>query len=71
MQHNKVECMLVLKRIYDAPVERLWKAWTDPAGFIASLDGCRSRHTKTLAIGIIGTILVSRVPCSWVTWRAA
>lgn len=31
MPQSKIECTLVLKRIYDAPVERVWKAWTDPA----------------------------------------
>ena len=27
-QTQKTECTLILKRIYDAPVERLWRAWT-------------------------------------------
>ena len=26
-----VESTLVLKRIYDAPIERVWRAWTDPS----------------------------------------
>jgi uncharacterized protein YndB with AHSA1/START domain len=26
---NAIECILVLKRIYDAPVERVWRAWTE------------------------------------------
>lgn len=30
MASEKIECTLILKRIYDAPIERLWKAWTDP-----------------------------------------
>ena len=25
---QKIECTLILKRVYDAPVERLWRAWT-------------------------------------------
>ena len=25
------ECVLILKRIVDAPIERVWRAWTDPA----------------------------------------
>jgi uncharacterized protein YndB with AHSA1/START domain len=28
---NKIGCTLILRRIYDAPVARLWRAWTDPA----------------------------------------
>ena len=28
MSEQKTECTLVLRRIYDAPVERLWRAWT-------------------------------------------
>ena len=28
MAEQKTECTLVLRRIYDAPVERLWRAWT-------------------------------------------
>ena len=31
MAKNKtIECTLILRRTYDAPVERLWRAWTDP-----------------------------------------
>ena len=26
---NAIECTLVLKRIYDAPIERVWRAWTE------------------------------------------
>lgn len=26
---HKVECTLILKREYNAPVERVWRAWTD------------------------------------------
>jgi uncharacterized protein YndB with AHSA1/START domain len=26
-----IECTLVLRRIYNAPVARVWSAWTDPA----------------------------------------
>jgi uncharacterized protein YndB with AHSA1/START domain len=26
---HKIECTLVLKRIYDAPIERVWRAWTE------------------------------------------
>jgi uncharacterized protein YndB with AHSA1/START domain len=25
------ECVLILKRIVEAPIERVWRAWTDPA----------------------------------------
>jgi len=28
---HKVESTLLLKRLYDAQVERVWRAWTDPA----------------------------------------
>ena len=28
---NATECVLILRRVYDAPVERVWKAWTEPA----------------------------------------
>jgi uncharacterized protein YndB with AHSA1/START domain len=31
---NETECILTLRRIYDAPVERVWQAWTD-AGALA------------------------------------
>jgi uncharacterized protein YndB with AHSA1/START domain len=31
MSASAIECALTLKRIYDVPVERLWRAWTDPA----------------------------------------
>jgi uncharacterized protein YndB with AHSA1/START domain len=27
---NATECVLILRRIYDAPVDRVWQAWTDP-----------------------------------------
>ena len=27
---HKVESTLVLRRIYDAPIARVWQAWTDP-----------------------------------------
>jgi uncharacterized protein YndB with AHSA1/START domain len=26
-----IECTLILKRIYNAPIARVWRAWTDPA----------------------------------------
>jgi uncharacterized protein YndB with AHSA1/START domain len=26
---HTIECILVLKRIYDAPLERIWRAWTE------------------------------------------
>jgi uncharacterized protein YndB with AHSA1/START domain len=28
MSEQKTECTLILRRIYDAPIERLWRAWT-------------------------------------------
>ena len=28
---QKTGCVLILTRIYDAPIERVWRAWTDPA----------------------------------------
>jgi uncharacterized protein YndB with AHSA1/START domain len=28
---EKIECTLILRRIYRRPIERLWRAWTDPA----------------------------------------
>jgi uncharacterized protein YndB with AHSA1/START domain len=28
---NAIECTLILRRIYSAPVARVWRAWTDPA----------------------------------------
>jgi uncharacterized protein YndB with AHSA1/START domain len=31
MASGKIECTLVLKRIYNAPIESVWRAWTDPA----------------------------------------
>jgi len=30
-KRSRMECVLVFRRIYDAPIERLWRAWTDPA----------------------------------------
>src|SRR5215469_3228130 len=30
MPPNAIECTLILKRVYDAPIDRVWKAWTDP-----------------------------------------
>jgi uncharacterized protein YndB with AHSA1/START domain len=30
VRRRAIESTLVLKRIYDAPVERVWRAWTDP-----------------------------------------
>jgi uncharacterized protein YndB with AHSA1/START domain len=27
---NATECVLILRRIYEAPVARVWRAWTDP-----------------------------------------
>ena len=29
MVAGKTECVLIFKRIYDAPVARLWRAWTE------------------------------------------
>jgi len=29
--NDEIECTLILRRIYDAPIERVWRAWTDPA----------------------------------------
>lgn len=58
MQHNKVECRLVLKRIYDAPVERLWKAWTDPAH-----SGGVHRLSRWLSISTYEN------PCNWYYWH--
>jgi len=29
-KNTTIECTLILKRAYDVPVERLWRAWTDP-----------------------------------------
>jgi uncharacterized protein YndB with AHSA1/START domain len=29
--NDKVECTLILRRIYNRPVARLWRAWTDVA----------------------------------------
>ena len=26
---NETECVLILRRVYDAPLERVWQAWTD------------------------------------------
>ena len=31
MSASAIECSLTLKRIFDVPVARLWRAWTDPA----------------------------------------
>jgi uncharacterized protein YndB with AHSA1/START domain len=28
---NETECVLILRRVYDAPPARVWQAWTDPA----------------------------------------
>ena len=28
---DKIECTLILRRIYDASMARVWRAWTDPA----------------------------------------
>src|SRR5580658_5544468 len=30
-KRSRTECILVFRRIYGAPIERLWRAWTDPA----------------------------------------
>jgi len=30
MQRTNLECTLILKRIYDAPIDAVWSAWTDP-----------------------------------------
>ncbi len=30
MKEQPLECTLVLKRIYDAPIDAVWNAWTDP-----------------------------------------
>jgi uncharacterized protein YndB with AHSA1/START domain len=27
---SKTTCVLVFRRVYDVPIERLWRAWTDP-----------------------------------------
>lgn len=31
MREHETECILVLRRVYDAPLERVWRAWTDAA----------------------------------------
>jgi uncharacterized protein YndB with AHSA1/START domain len=31
VEPRRRECVLILKRIVDAPIERVWRAWTDPA----------------------------------------
>jgi uncharacterized protein YndB with AHSA1/START domain len=31
MSEQKTKCVLVLTRVYDAPVEQVWRAWTDAA----------------------------------------
>src|SRR5581483_6558821 len=30
MPPHNIECTLILKRVYDAPIESVWEAWTDP-----------------------------------------
>ena len=34
MTERQTECVLILRRAYDAPLERVWRAWTD-AGALA------------------------------------
>lgn len=31
MSDHQTECVLTLRRIYDAPIDRVWRAWTDAA----------------------------------------
>src|SRR5262249_38309512 len=31
MNQHKVDSTLILKRIYEVPIQLVWKAWTDPA----------------------------------------
>ena len=30
-EDNPIECSLILRRIYNAPIARVWRAWTEPA----------------------------------------
>jgi uncharacterized protein YndB with AHSA1/START domain len=34
MTEHQTECVLILRRVYDAPIGRVWQAWTD-AGALA------------------------------------
>ena len=29
-EDNPIECSLILRRIYNAPIARVWRAWTEP-----------------------------------------
>jgi len=61
---HKVECTLILKRIYNAPVERVWRAWTSAdelaQWYVASAD--HVVHFAEADVRVGGTYRVGFAP---------
>lgn len=61
---HEVECTLILKRIYDAPVARVWRAWTS-AGELAHWYVASADHVVHFAeadVRVGGTYRVGFAP---------
>jgi uncharacterized protein YndB with AHSA1/START domain len=58
------ECTLILRRIYDAPIERLWRAWTEAAElgkwYLAGSD--HVIHFAEVALRVGGTYRIAFGP---------